>query len=281
MRYWLLCLVLAGCSRLPVEPLPSQSFNGRVQFLVLHFTAEHFQGSVDALVHSGLVSSHYLIPQPNDPTYPYGKLKIFQLVAEKDRAWHAGASQWQGRSNLNDQSIGIEIVNQPSCEPPPYPLGRRQCQYPDFAPAQMALVQALAKDILARYPDIGPTQVVGHADIAPSRKDDPGPRFPWFELYQAGVGAWYDDADVSRFSQQFSAEPPSLTLVQQALAAYGYGLAASGEPDRRTQDCLLAFQMHFLPWHLSGQADLQTAAALFALLDKYFPDKAATLLAGG
>ncbi|WP_115719711.1 N-acetylmuramoyl-L-alanine amidase [Gallaecimonas mangrovi] len=283
MRYWgiLLAILLASCSSdLPITQLPAKSYNQRVQFLVLHFTAEDFAGSVGDLAKGEEVSSHYLVPESKDPSYPYRRLRIFQLVAENQRAWHAGASYWQGRSNLNDTSIGIEIVNVPHCDPPPYPLGlvRRHCNYPAFDPKQIKLVIALANDILARYPDVGPTQVVGHADIAPNRKDDPGPRFPWFKLYQAGIGAWYNPPAKLHYQALFTERLPSFSLMQQAFAAYGYAIDASGMLDKQSQAVLTVFQMHFRPARYDGLWDAETAAILFALLEKYFPARCQQLV---
>ncbi|ROQ30462.1 N-acetylmuramoyl-L-alanine amidase [Gallaecimonas pentaromativorans] len=281
MRLWLLSLLLTGCTGLPISQMPAKSYNDRVQFLVLHFTAEDFAGSVGDLAKGDYVSSHYLVPESGDPSYPYGTLKIFQLVDENQRAWHAGASDWQGRSNLNDTAIGIEIVNVPQCDPPPYPQGiiLRHCDYPPFDKAQIALVTALAQDILKRHPDIGPTQVVGHADIAPLRKDDPGPRFPWHQLYLSGVGAWYDADTQSRFHQLFDQRLPSTLLMQKAFNAYGYALEPSGQLDTLSQAVVTMFQMHFRPSRYDGVWDSDTAACLFALLEKYFPERAEALMA--
>lgn len=281
---------LAGCASFSVQQMPSNSYNHRVQFLVMHFTAIDYQASVDALVTGKYVSSHYLIPERFDDSYPGGDdLQVYQLVDEHDRAWHAGTSYWQGRQDLNDQSIGIEIVNVPRCE---RPMGHhfmdpeqstehgdgRLCIFPDYDPKQIELLVKLSKDILARNPDIGPTQVIGHSDITPSRKNDPGPRFPWYQLYKEGIGAWYDNDTVNKYWQQFSQSPPSLGLVQAALRTYGYGVLETGQMDAQTLDTLSAFQMHFLPWHVSGQASDKTAATLFALLEKYFPARLEKLL---
>jgi len=182
----------------------------------MHFTAVDYQTSLDLLVDEGFVSSHYLIPESKDPSYPYKKLKTLQLVNDNERAWHAGVSYWQGRTGLNDTSIGIEIVNVPECFENTTAIEKaglaskaqhgpnRLCVFPDFDPEQIKLLIALSQDILARHPDISPTAVVGHSDISPSRKSDPGPRFPWFELYKAGVGAWYDDDTLARYWQRFS-----------------------------------------------------------------------------
>lgn len=277
----------------------SANSNYRVKSLIMHFTAVDYANSKRLLVDEGGLSAHYLIPQNNDASYPYEQLKVLQLVDENERAWHAGVSHWQGRNGLNDSSIGIEIVNVPHCaeltlaESHSLPLSnttlsntsqpnattapKSLCIYPDFDTEQVELLIALSKDILARNPDITPTAVVGHSDIAPTRKHDPGPRFPWFSLYQAGVGAWYDNETISKYWQIFSHRPVTTKLLQQALQQYGYGLKPSGKLDKATISTIEAFQMHFLPWQVNGNNDARTAAAVFALLEKYFPERAQRL----
>jgi len=277
--------LIGSCASTSYEQMPSSNYSERVKFLVMHFTAIDYQKSVNALVEPGNVSSHYLLPENYDISYPFDVLKIMQLVHEHDRAWHAGASYWQGRENINDQSIGIEIVNVPKCE---YDSGGegsrrehgegRMCIFPDYDPEQIQLLIKLSKDILKRNPDIGPTQVVGHSDIAPTRKNDPGPRFPWYELYKAGIGAWYEVDTVKQYWQQFNDVMPSVSLVQTALRTYGYGQEKTGRLDSATIDTLSAFQMHFVPWKVTGEPDSQTIATLFALIDRYFPEKVESLM---
>ncbi|RPJ66828.1 penicillin binding protein PBP4B [Alteromonas sediminis] len=286
MAFFILALIgVSSCASNSYEQLPSKNYSERVKFLVMHFTAIDYQKSVNALVEPGNVSSHYLLPENYDISYPYDVLKVMQLVHEHDRAWHAGRSYWQGRENINDQSIGIEIVNVPQCE---YDSGGegsrrehgegRMCVFPDYDPEQIQMLITLSKDILARNPDIGPTQVVGHSDIAPTRKNDPGPRFPWYELYKAGIGAWYEVETVKKYWQQFNDVLPSVGLVQKALRTYGYGQEETGRLDPATIDTLSAFQMHFVPWRVTGQMDSQTLATLFALIDRYFPEKVESLM---
>jgi len=281
----ILTVGIVSCVTMPISDMPSKNFGHRVKFLVMHFTAIDYQKSVHALVDEGGLSAHYLIPESNDPSYPNDSLEILKLVDEDKRAWHAGNSVWQGRSELNDSSIGIEIVNVPEChfdseaQTTSEHGENRLCVFPDYDPKQIELLIALSKDILARNPDISPTRVVGHADIAPARKNDPGPRFPWFELYQAGIGAWYDNDTFEQYWQRFNQYQPNIGLIQSALRAYGYNVLETGIRDEQTRNAISAFQMHFLPWQVTGKADSKTAAAIFALLDKYFNKEAKTLMA--
>src|SRR5690554_3140511 len=266
----LLASVLGACAS--YTKLPSQNYDHRIKLLVLHYTAIDYGKSVEALVDEGYVSSHYLIPESNDPSYD-GKLEIIQLLDESKRAWHAGRSFWQGRDDLNDQSIGVEIVNVAQCQRIAHAPIQHACLFPDYDPQQIKLVIKLAQDILARHPDIDPTAVVGHSDIAFMRKQDPGPRFPWQLLYAAGVGAWYDNDSLFEHLSLFRDTTPSIGLMQQALRSYGYGVTHSGSHDLQTRRALEAFQMHFVPERVSGEVDKYTAAALFALLQKYFPQR--------
>ena len=283
-------LYLAGCSSLPIEYRPSQNYNNRVRYLILHFTAGNFEKSMDYLVKGGRqVSSHYLIPENHDPSYS-GRLRIYQLVDESFRAWHAGVSHWDSQDNLNDLSIGIELVNIPDCHKSPETgltqdyqtladYDNHYCFYPDFDPEQIQLLISLIKKIQQEYPEITAKNILGHSDIAPSRKLDPGPKFPWHQLYKEGIGAWYNNDTVTEYWYQFTARPPSLKLIQHALREYGYGLKVTGELDEQTSDVLVAFQTHYLPWQIQGDADLMTAATVFALLEKYHPDRSRQLMA--
>jgi N-acetylmuramoyl-L-alanine amidase len=238
--------------------------NGRVRFLVLHYTAADFAESVRLLTGQD-VSAHYLVPSSSDVTYQargHRKVKIFQLMDEADRAWHAGQSFWQGRSNLNDSSIGIEMVN----------LATKQdgvFNFPEFDPEQIEAFSELALDMLRRFPDIDPTRVVAHSDVAYTRKSDPGPAFPWKHLSALGVGAWYDEATKEEFERQFnnSGLPPLVQLLK-AFATYGYAMPRI---DDAGAICSLvrAFQMHFRPANHNGVVDEETAAILYALNHKY------------
>jgi len=285
---WLcgISLLLISCTNLPISFIQSKNYNQRINFLVMHYTAIDYEKSIDALVEEGGLSAHYLIPEHHDPSYATKDLSVIQLLDESARAWHAGKSHWQGREHLNDQSIGIEIVNVPHCmrdtsTPHTHPREnspQRLCVFPDYDPEQIELLIALSKDILKRNPDISPTEVVGHSDIAPTRKNDPGPRFPWYQLYQAGIGAWYDNDTLQKYWHRFNTHPISVGLMQHALQTYGYGIVETGITDTSTFDTVSAFQMHFLPWSVNGTIDSKTAAALFALIEKYFPSQIDALL---
>jgi N-acetylmuramoyl-L-alanine amidase len=258
---------------------PSANHNSRIQYLVLHFTSEHFAESLRLLTQrtERPVSVHYLVPETGDDTYERNALVIHRLVPEERRAWHAGRSYWAGADALNDTSIGIEIVNRSACvnndpeaeEPTPED---QSCTFFDYPEEQLALVIELAKDILERNPEIDPVDVIGHADIAPTRRVDPGPRFPWKRLYDEGVGAWYDNDTAMRYRQRFKGGLPGIAEVQRALNRYGYAIEATGELDVETRFVLRTFQMHFRPEITSGEADAETLAILYALNEKYRPE---------
>lgn len=240
----------------------SSAFNQRVRYLVLHYTDSAAPRALHTLM-GPKVSSHYLVPR--QPVRHGDLPAVWQLVDEDKRAWHAGVSAWEDRTQLNDTSIGIEIVN---AGPQDTARGRQWQIYPE---AQIEAVIALARDIVSRY-ELPPTAVVGHADIAPQRKSDPGPRFPWKRLFEAGVGAWPRADDVARYRRDFDHCLPTIGTYQQALHAYGYALEISDRLDTRTRDVTRAFQMHFRPANYSGQPDAETAAILWALLERYRPE---------
>jgi N-acetyl-anhydromuramyl-L-alanine amidase AmpD len=222
-----LLFILGGCagSGAGFRSVDSANQNSRVSIVVIHHTTADFGDSLKILTEpsSRPVSSHYLIPEPNDETWGKSRLEVYQLVPETRRAWHAGVSEWAGKTGLNDQSIGIELVNQTYCHASDSAVDaytgnpERLCFYPDFAESQIEALIRLLDGILERHPDVKPTHIIGHADIAPDRKIDPGPRFPWQRLAQLGFGAWYDDEAVIRYWEQFKANPLPLENIQSAL----------------------------------------------------------------
>lgn len=264
-----LILLMAGCSSdrfvdrgdyKADTSFPAVGQNDRVSSLVLHYTALDDEKSIKVLT-QGQVSAHYLVLE--HPEKERGKPVVLQLVGEEDRAWHAGVSNWRGRSNLNDSSIGIEIVN----------LGYTKTffgkkWYP-FNQQQIELITHLTKDIVKRY-KLDPTNVIAHSDIAPLRKSDPGPLFPWKGLASIGVGAWPDENVVKKYiAQRDKYAIASVSEIQKALAKYGYTIPQTGELDKETKRVISAFQMHFRPADFSGTPDVETEAIALALVEKY------------
>ncbi|WP_065616452.1 N-acetylmuramoyl-L-alanine amidase [Pseudomonas moraviensis] len=246
-------LVLAGCASGPRYDTshPSTNYDSRIQFVVVHYTSASLERSLQLLTH-GEVSSHYLIGDDKGAT-------IYKLMDENQRAWHAGESQWQGRTWLNSSSIGIEIVN------PGYkdtPTGR--LWYP-YSEAQIQSLITLLKDISQRN-GISPRHIIGHSDIAPLRKLDPGPLFPWKRLADEGLGLWPNEQAVARQQAVFNSSPlPEIGWFQAQLARLGYDTPQTGELDVATRHVLAAFQMHYRPARFDGTPDAQTAAILLVL----------------
>lgn len=242
-----------------MKDLSSPNFDERptrrsVDILVLHYTGmSSAEAALDRLCDpAAKVSAHYLVDEDGE---------VFRLVAEDKRAWHAGVSQWAGNRDINASSIGIEIVN------PGHEWG-----YRPFAESQMDALTELARAIVARHP-IAPQCVLGHSDIAPERRQDPGELFDWRRLAAAGVGLVPGSA-VSCVTAN-AAEPKSLELgdrgasvlqFQRELARYGYGVARSGTYDEATAAVVRAFQRHFRPARIDGTADGECQAALASLL---------------
>ena len=248
----ILCL-LAGCAGGPRldTTYTSVSQDSRAQFLVIHFTSEEFQSSLKVLT-EGPVSSHYLV-RDDPPT-------VYRLVDESRRAYHAGASSWKGQTQLNAASIGIEIVN----------LGDKGTRdapiWHDYPKAQIDVVIALVKDIVKRH-DIRPDRIVGHSDIAPQRKVDPGPRFPWKRLADEGLIAWPDAEAVARRRPAFEERLPDIAWFQEKLEQHGFAVPRNGELDAATRNVVIAFQMKYRPARFDGNPDAETAAMLDALVN--------------
>ncbi|MDB6443029.1 MULTISPECIES: N-acetylmuramoyl-L-alanine amidase [Pseudomonas] len=241
-------------------------YNNRVRFLVFHYTAANFSSSVNTLTGAS-VSAHYLIPDFNDPSYlkaGFNEPQIFNLVDENQRAWHAGVSSWGGRNNLNDTSIGVEIVNLATDN-------QGQFTFPPYDPRQIEAIQYLASNLLQRYPDISPVNVVGHSDIAAGRKSDPGPMFPWQALYAKGIGAWFDESTQRACMHAYEcAGLPTREQLLGLFKKYGYDTSAA-TTSMGFQRLVRAFQLHFRPARYDGVMDIETAANLAALVKKYCP----------
>ena len=259
-----------------IQTFQSESFGTRIRFAVIHYTSIDWENSLKVLTNERYeVSSHYLIPEGGDDTYS-DQIKIFQLVDEENRAWHAGISKWEERTNINDQSIGIELVNQAECsvrQGSQYDYTNNYiCLFSEFDSDQIDQLILLLKDILSRHDEIKPTYIVGHSDISPDRKFDPGPKFPWKKLYENGIGAWYDDQTFEKYNNQFKRKIPDINQIQCALKRYGYGIEITNKMDEQTFFVIRAFQYHFTPNKSDGSISVDTVSALWALLEKYFPE---------
>ena len=237
--------------------------NERIQFIVVHYTATDNLGSIKELT-SSRVSSHFLVLDEDDN-------KIYSLVPLEQRAWHAGASSFRGRTNINDTSVGIEIVSDGIAKEyrnNPYPL---YDHYVEFKPIQIEKTAQIIKYVAEKY-NVPARNIVAHSDIAPSRKKDPGAKFPWKELYDKyNIGAWYDEADKQEFMDEEKFKATSIREIKDELRKYGYEINRFDEWDKESKDVVYAFQLHFNPKNATGEMDLETFAILKALNKKY-PD---------
>ena len=231
-------------------PAPSPNFDARKSppdMLVLHYTG--MQSGEEAIVRlrdpAAKVSAHYVVEEDG---------RVFSLVAEERRAWHAGKSFWKGEADINAASIGIEIVN------PGHEFGYRA--FPD---AQIEAVIALTSDIRTRW-EIPDSRILGHSDVAPARKEDPGELFPWKQLALAGHGLWAEPAAAPGQPLGPGDEGPGVFILQAGLVRLGYDNAPSGEYDETTLTNVRAFQRHWRPERFDGLADGETRARLMALL---------------
>jgi N-acetyl-anhydromuramyl-L-alanine amidase AmpD len=260
-------LALTSCYKVDNRTYKATGYNERVKFIILHYTAVDTERSIRALT-QGEVSAHYLVTDKRWDS-------IYQLVPHEKRAWHAGLSEFGGRTNLNDSSIGIEIVNKGykktvidlDTDSEVKNIANREFYpYEDY---QIKKIGRLLQDLVKKY-NISPKNILGHSDIAPARKQDPGPMFPWERLYKEyGVGAWYDLEDFQGFYDECQYRKYSKADIQMELRRYGYGIKINGENDGATIKIIGAFQAHFRPAKVTGEMDLETFAILKALNKKY------------
>ncbi|WP_394014335.1 N-acetylmuramoyl-L-alanine amidase [Roseixanthobacter pseudopolyaromaticivorans] len=230
---------------------PSPNYGARkaaIDMVLLHYTGMESAEAAIALLRSPAaeVSCHYVVLE--DGT-------IVQMVPEALRAWHAGVSSWEGVTDTNSRSIGIEIVNRG------HGLG-----YPDFPEVQVTAVGALVADIVARHA-IRADRVLAHSDVAPMRKDDPGEKFPWEVLHHAGIGHYVHEAPLrgGRFFMIGDGGEP-VAALQAMLALYGYGIDVTGVFDEQTRAVVTAFQRHFRRSKVDGVADASTIMTLRDLI---------------
>jgi N-acetylmuramoyl-L-alanine amidase len=217
--------------------------------IVLHYTGmQDNEAAIRQLcTPASEASAHYLVLEDG---------YIIQLIAESRRAWHAGASSWAGVTDINSCSIGIEIAN------PGHDHG-----YPDFSKRQIAAVTALCRSISTRH-QISADRVLAHSDVAPTRKQDPGEKFPWRLLADSGIGLWVKPAPLTTVGSIFvlGETNPAIEEAQRLLADYGYGVAPTGYLDSTTRDVVAAFQRHFRPMRVDGVIDESTILTLKSLL---------------
>ena len=241
------------------EVVPSPNHDARAggrapDMLLLHYTGMFSaEGALKRLCSAeAKVSCHYFVTEEG---------RIIQCVPEERRAWHAGEGAWGSDTDINSCSIGIEIVN------PGHDYG-----YPDFPRRQIAAVTALCRAILRRRL-IKPERVLAHSDIAPVRKQDPGEKFPWRTLHNAGVGHWVEPGPIKpgpSFERGNSGD--GIRAFQAALRDYGYDVPVSGDFDERTRVAVIAFQRHFRPALCDGKLDSSTLVTLRRLIDA-LPDR--------
>ena len=235
-----------------------ERINGRQpDMILLHYTGmPDVEGALARLCTAGTdVSAHYVVLEDG---------RVVQCVPEAKRAWHAGVASWAGEDDINSCSIGIEIVNR-----------GHDWGYPDFPLRQIAAVIALCRGIMLRR-EIPVYRVLGHSDVAPSRKKDPGEKFPWRSLANSGVGVWVQPTPIVRGDVlKQGSHGSQVQALQEQLARYGYGITPTGKFDPETIDVVTAFQRHFRPERVDGIADPSTVKTLQALLASLSTDKAA------
>jgi len=235
--------------------IPSPNFDARaslgqpnaISHIILHYTD---MSDCDAALArlcdpQAKVSAHYLIRRDG---------QSFQLVDEADRAWHAGVSYWRGQTDMNSASIGIELDYDGH-------VGGAVAAFPE---AQMEALMALLQDIVGRH-GLDPRNILGHSDIAPGRKIDPGEAFDWAALNQAGFGIWLESVateDVPPLAEGSSDK--AVTPLQKALAAFGYEVATDGVFGPQTKAVITTFQRHFRARQIDGIADAQTQSLIYA-----------------
>lgn len=220
-----------------------------ITVLVLHYTGmENGPVALERMCSArSKVAAHYMVEEDG---------QVFQLVDEERRAWHAGVSSWQGAIDINSASVGIEIVN-----------GGHDYDLPDFPAAQIQVVTALSKAIIERR-GIQMMNVVGHSDIAPARKQDPGEKFPWRALASAGVGFWPTNISKDqRVLFEKGSNDRGVAILQSGLAFVGYGVEVNGKMDAQTCDVVSAVQRRYRPDSITGEVDVQTMEIITKLAD--------------
>jgi N-acetylmuramoyl-L-alanine amidase len=260
----------AGAETIDPVTYNSVGQNFRQRFIVLHYTALDDESSIKVLTEQE-VSAHFLITTSD-------KEPIYNLVPEDKRAWHAGESEWKSSKNLNDSSIGIEIVNLglnevtlTDSDTATARALKNQYRQAPYTEEQIKKIAILVKYLSEKY-EIAPENILGHSDIAPQRKLDPGPMFPWKELYDKyNIGMWYDEDEKNKIQTEIGAEFDILTVTayQNEFKKFGYAIQITGVYDKQTGNVIKAFQLHFRQENFNGALDIETYSILKALNKKY------------
>jgi N-acetyl-anhydromuramyl-L-alanine amidase AmpD len=280
MRRGLWSLFLLNVAAQAMNVIPSKFYDERVtyaaqekvkpKFIIVHFTANcELSESTKAFNNMQRpVSAHYLIDREG---------KISHMVPDEKRAWHAGQSCWQDIEDMNAYSIGIEIINPGNSEPDKEPCRNEQevwnaqtakrisgsaSVWYAFTPAQTESVIKLCQRLMKKH-HIGAQNVLGHSDIAPGRKVDPGPLFPWELLARQGIGLWWN-------AQDLELESFDIADLQKLLKKIGYNIKVTGLADEQTQKVVSAFQMHYQQDMISGIPDNTTYAIAKNLLQQLY-----------
>lgn len=236
---------------------PSPNFDERtlpVSLLILHYTG--MKTGAEALERmcnpEAKVSAHYMVEEDG---------RVFQMVDEEKRAWHAGVSEWVGETNINSASIGIEIVNGGHDWP------QMDGSLPPYPDVQITALIPLCKAIMSRH-NIGARSVLGHSDIAPARKQDPGEHFPWADLSAAGIGRFPLSIEPDR-RVLFGAgsRDRGVAIFQRGLAEIGYSARVTGVMDEDTRLVTAAFQRRYRPSQIDGVVDMETMAIVRWLVE--------------
>lgn len=234
------------------EHIPSTSFNDRrFPYLIIHGIGTSPEYNKDFLAGKGDYegSAHYYIE---------GNGNIIRFVEEEKRAWHAGIGYWSGLTDINSISIGIEIQANPIIK------HESEFHLVGYNRKQMDVLADLAKDIMERH-KILPAHILGHQDISPYRKYDPGPHFDWSYMAEKGIGLWHDLEPVK--DDLVIADEEVIEKFKTNLALYGYDPRPNAE-GKKFSWLVRAFQTHFLPWNISGDVTEQSVQALDIVLAK-------------
>ncbi len=266
---------------LDIIQFPSPNFDERkrpIRFIVLHYTGmQSADGALKVLTDPAPLRTTYENEIPTNPLLPdgtpapmiitpapmsrvsshylaYEDGRLFQLVDESKRAWHAGRGTWDGESDMNSCSIGIEIAN-----------GGHDFGLPDFPEVQIVTVMTLVRQLMERH-GLDRQHVIGHSDLAPSRKPDPGEKFPWKRFAQAGLAIWpkpsAEDGDETVLFDTLDMTDAGIVTIQENLSVIGYGLSVNGTFDVGLKDIIRAFQRRFRQNKADGIIDVETASLI-------------------